>query len=252
VIVRYLPQDIPALADPLAEGKKEPEELHPEASGATLIAFIAQWRWDGKGKCMWPGSPFSAASKGSTVMSCCFAPRLPTRLLGAPTAHWPHTQLLSNCLLSIGLDDLVAGKKAFVNFDRELLLAVWRPSCRRKLSFSKFWSLWNRIVRWLLPAQGFAVWVMKSRSTISFMGCAMHPSIPFISMIKVDFLSTDREDREHLVRTYQPLGIKMLAEKVETKEEFEWAWKAGYDFFQGYFFCPAPPSFADNKSRWRR
>ncbi len=29
----------------------------------------------------------------------------------------------------------------------------------------------------------------------------------------------------------------MLAEKVETREEFEWAHSAGYDLFQGYFFA---------------
>ena len=29
----------------------------------------------------------------------------------------------------------------------------------------------------------------------------------------------------------------MVAEKVETHEEFEWAKKAGYDYFQGYFFA---------------
>jgi c-di-GMP-related signal transduction protein len=29
----------------------------------------------------------------------------------------------------------------------------------------------------------------------------------------------------------------MLAEKVETQEEFEWALGAGYDYFQGYFFA---------------
>ncbi len=29
----------------------------------------------------------------------------------------------------------------------------------------------------------------------------------------------------------------MLAEKVETREELEWAANLGYDYFQGYFFA---------------
>ncbi len=40
-----------------------------------------------------------------------------------------------------------------------------------------------------------------------------------------------------LLATYKPRGIAMLAEKVETAEEFEWAFGAGYDYFQGYFFA---------------
>src|SRR5262249_54553742 len=32
-------------------------------------------------------------------------------------------------------------------------------------------------------------------------------------------------------------GITMLAEKVETQEEFSWAKNAGYDLFQGFFFA---------------
>jgi len=29
----------------------------------------------------------------------------------------------------------------------------------------------------------------------------------------------------------------MLAEKVETPEEYEWAHREGFDYFQGYFFA---------------
>ena len=35
---------------------------------------------------------------------------------------------------------------------------------------------------------------------------------------------------------FQPRGIKLLAEKVETKEEFDQAAEMGYTCFQGYFF----------------
>ena len=35
---------------------------------------------------------------------------------------------------------------------------------------------------------------------------------------------------------FQPRGIKLLAEKVETKEEFDQAAEMGYTYFQGYFF----------------
>ncbi len=40
-----------------------------------------------------------------------------------------------------------------------------------------------------------------------------------------------------MLAAYHPRGIAMLAEKVETREEFDWARAAGYDYFQGYFFA---------------
>ena len=55
-------------------------------------------------------------------------------------------------------------------------------------------------------------------------------------IIKVDMRITSRPEQERLVKKYSKQGIRMLAEKVETLEEFEWAFKIGFDYFQGYFF----------------
>ena len=63
------------------------------------------------------------------------------------------------------------------------------------------------------------------------------PLTRIAELIKVDLRTTSKEEQERLLRTYKPRGITMLAEKVETHEEFEWARKAGYDLFQGYFFA---------------
>jgi EAL and modified HD-GYP domain-containing signal transduction protein len=49
--------------------------------------------------------------------------------------------------------------------------------------------------------------------------------------------ATSKAEQQRLLRTYRPRGIALLAEKVETYEEFEWARAAGYDYFQGYFFA---------------
>jgi EAL and modified HD-GYP domain-containing signal transduction protein len=38
----------------------------------------------------------------------------------------------------------------------------------------------------------------------------------------------------------QQKNIKLLAEKIETEEEYEIAKKMGFHFFQGYFFCKTP------------
>jgi c-di-GMP-related signal transduction protein len=62
------------------------------------------------------------------------------------------------------------------------------------------------------------------------------PLIKIANIIKVDFRATPRAEQRNLVAKYSGQGIKMLAEKVETLEEFEWALGVGFDYFQGYFF----------------
>src|ERR1700730_146193 len=55
-------------------------------------------------------------------------------------------------------------------------------------------------------------------------------------IIKVDVRSTSAEERAAMLKRYGPWRCRMLAEKVETREEFMAAKKAGFAYFQGYFF----------------
>jgi EAL and modified HD-GYP domain-containing signal transduction protein len=54
--------------------------------------------------------------------------------------------------------------------------------------------------------------------------------------IKVDLRATSRAQCKQLVAKYGA-GRTMLAEKVETEEEFRWAAANGFSLFQGYFFA---------------
>jgi EAL and modified HD-GYP domain-containing signal transduction protein len=55
-------------------------------------------------------------------------------------------------------------------------------------------------------------------------------------IIKVDMRETSADDAAAMVKRYGPWRSRMLAEKVETREEFVAAKKAGFIYFQGYFF----------------
>jgi c-di-GMP-related signal transduction protein len=55
-------------------------------------------------------------------------------------------------------------------------------------------------------------------------------------IIKVDLRETSPADAGAMVKRYGPWRCPMLAEKVETREEFMAAKKAGFLYFQGYFF----------------
>jgi EAL and modified HD-GYP domain-containing signal transduction protein len=63
------------------------------------------------------------------------------------------------------------------------------------------------------------------------------PLFDFADIIKVDFLLTTPQQQLAIARRFARRGVHLLAEKVETYEQFHDAVKMGYTLFQGYFFC---------------
>ena len=62
------------------------------------------------------------------------------------------------------------------------------------------------------------------------------PLTDIADILKVDVCRTSPEERVAMVRRYGPWRCRLLAEKVETREEFVAAQKAGFLYFQVYFF----------------
>lgn len=63
------------------------------------------------------------------------------------------------------------------------------------------------------------------------------PLLPMADIVKVDLQATSAEARRKHSRLLRNRGVKLLAEKVETNEQFAEAADLGYGYFQGYFFC---------------
>jgi EAL and modified HD-GYP domain-containing signal transduction protein len=63
------------------------------------------------------------------------------------------------------------------------------------------------------------------------------PLMELADYIKVDYVSTRQKQRLELFQRVGSRPIIMLAEKVETLEEYEQARKEGFTLFQGYYFC---------------
>lgn len=56
-------------------------------------------------------------------------------------------------------------------------------------------------------------------------------------IIKVDVFEQNPTQLQEAVRQLRPFGKKLLAEKVETEEQFTLCKALGFDLFQGYFFA---------------
>ena len=66
---------------------------------------------------------------------------------------------------------------------------------------------------------------------------SLRPLVELANIIKVDVMATDRDALERIVSNFNKFNVHMLAEKVETVDEFDFCSNLGFDYFQGYFFC---------------
>ncbi len=146
-------------------------------------------------------------------------------------------QVLSNTLMSVGVEKLLGGEKAFVNFDHRLLLENMHLTLPRE-------SIVIEVLETVVPSKDLVALCQSiqqegySLALDDFNdGPALAPLAHIANVIKVDMRQSSREEQQHMLDAYQRRGVLMLAEKVESYAEFEWARRAGYDLFQGYFFA---------------
>jgi c-di-GMP-related signal transduction protein len=65
----------------------------------------------------------------------------------------------------------------------------------------------------------------------------IEPLIELADFIKVDFLQSDRSARRAILNRLSGNQVTLLAEKLETREDYERACAEGFTLFQGYYFC---------------
>ena len=147
------------------------------------------------------------------------------------------TKQVISTLLSIGLENILCGKKGFLNFNQALLSDGLYLSLPRQATVIEILESVepNSGVLALcrsIHEQGYTIALDDFVASPQF-----EPLTRLAQLIKVDVRVTSKPEQERLLRTYRARGIALLAEKVETYEEFEWTRTAGYDYFQGYFFA---------------
>src|ERR1700691_3416395 len=146
-------------------------------------------------------------------------------------------QVLANSLLVIGLENLVGTKKAFVNFGRGPLLQGWHASLPRESTVMEVLESVEPDAEVLeacrkLREEGYQI---ALDDFVFRPGCEQ--LLDIADLVKIEIQSVPRPEQKLLVRSSKARGLQVLAEKVETHEEFEWARQVGYDYFQGYFFA---------------
>lgn len=71
------------------------------------------------------------------------------------------------------------------------------------------------------------------------------PLIAIADIIKIDLLALSETELVEHVDLLKKYDVKLLAEKVETRAQFQQCIDLGFDYFQGYFFCK--PTIIDDQ-----
>ena len=144
-----------------------------------------------------------------------------------------------DALLQFGLDRVISGRLAFINCTTEFLRrdyltllplppdrvvgeiletvsanAEMLDACRRLRSYG-----------YHLAVDDFA----GSPEATRFLEVADY--------VKVDFLRTSPVEQARIAKDLSRRDVRLIAEKVETREALRRATSLGYQYFQGYFFC---------------
>lgn len=146
------------------------------------------------------------------------------------------SKLLSNSFFSIGMEKITGSKNAFINFTQNLLIE------KVPTLFPK-----EKIVVEILEDVEPTKDVVAACSEINEQGYIialddfvhkkeLAPLIKMADIIKFDFMQTPIDEMALIAKKLSGFNLSLLAEKVETKDEFKTALEMGFKYFQGYFF----------------
>lgn len=146
------------------------------------------------------------------------------------------SQVINNAFIEVGLQTITSGKPAFLNLTEDFVLGkipLPLPSEFLVIEVLEDIEASEEVVESLreFSNQGYTIALddyLLGDDKLAF--------FDVVDIVKVDVMECDKEQLEKRVKEMKGRGLKLLAEKVETYEEYELYREMGFDFFQGYYF----------------
>ena len=145
------------------------------------------------------------------------------------------SDVIVNTFMEIGLDTIVGHSLAFINLTRSYLVnenTISLPKDRVVLEILEDIEADEEVINGVkrLASQGYTIalddFIYKP---------SLAPLIELAQIVKIDIMQLSREEISEHIDTLRPYKVKLLAEKVETQDEFDFCMNLGFDYFQGYF-----------------
>lgn len=156
-------------------------------------------------------------------------------VMGDISADGATSTTIINSFLEIGLEKLVGSRFAFINLTESFL------NEEEALPISP-----EQVIIEILEDVPVNYLLLKSVKRLAEAGFtialddyiynpAHKPLVMMADIIKIDIMALSQKELINHVNILKKYKAKLLAEKVETIEEFEFCSKLGFDYFQGYF-----------------
>ena len=147
------------------------------------------------------------------------------------------SQVLLNTFTEFGIERVVGGHLAFVNLTRGFIIGEYPlpvPRTQVVLEVLEDVEPDEEVIAGLksLRRRGFRVALDDFIYKEGF-----EPMLELADIVKVDILGCDEAEIRRRFKQLAPFGAKLLAEKIETREQFEFCLDCGFEFFQGYFLA---------------
>jgi len=143
--------------------------------------------------------------------------------------------VLVNAFTHLDINELIGNKKAFINFTRNLLSDPPPfDKARLVIEVLEDVKIDDSLVADLtdLSRQGYTIalddFILQESS---------HRILDIADIVKVDIMELSDTELHEYVRVLKKYDLTLLAEKVETHEEYELCSSLGFELFQGYFLC---------------
>jgi len=158
-------------------------------------------------------------------------------------------QVLVNTLNFVDLKSIIGSAFAFINIDEAILLddmVFSIPKEQFVLEILETVVITDTILERVIQLKE-----MGYRFALDDIDCSkeyiqnFQPVFKYIDILKLDITLMDEDALPRYLALFKQFDLKVLAEKVETQEEFDKYKALGCDLFQGFFF--AKPDIIKNK-----
>jgi c-di-GMP-related signal transduction protein len=154
--------------------------------------------------------------------------------------------VVANAFTELSICDTLGPYRGFINIDRDFLFSdVIEALPKDRVAFEILEDIdpTPEVVARCkaLSARGFLLAV----DDVTAFKVSDLPLYSTVDIIKVDISRLEAQQLQLLVTHLKPLGKKLLAEKVESREQMTLCQELGFELFQGYYF--ARPSIISGK-----
>lgn len=149
-------------------------------------------------------------------------------------------RVILQALVDIGIERLVGDSLALINMTRRLLLEhELLPISGKQIGLEILESeaIDEPLIEAIRELSRRGYRIILDDFTLREETPLVHALLELADVIKIEVPGRDDAELTNTLRLLRRYRAQLLAEKVETQEEFKRCLALGFDLFQGYFFC---------------